>query len=125
MKTKIMTAAIALMAITATTASADRLARNNVACDGGSVYGFTVQSYGLTHYVAERNLSYCPEGTIGVPASVDIYEPTEVVAWLATQGVEITDVQLRNGHEIRLLVVDGNGDQSVHVRERRPVNGGW
>jgi hypothetical protein len=135
---KIIALATAALVMAATTASADRLARNNVACDGGSVYGFTVQGAdGLTHYVKEKNLGYCPAGTVGVPASVDIYEPDEVVEWLADNGIEITDIRLRDGRVSRapIIVTDANGnieldDQGqpvtrIKARRSAPVNGGW
>jgi hypothetical protein len=130
-----MNKAIALTAallMAATTASADRLARNNVSCEGGtvSVYGFTVQgANGLTHYVSDADLARCPAGTVGVPASVDMSEPDEVIKWLADNGVEIDDLQLRRGGTDRRVIAslddDGNEVLTVLVKKERVVNNGW
>jgi hypothetical protein len=117
----------------ATTAAADTVARNNVACSTGSVYGFTVFGDGLTNYVQAKDLDRCPAGTVGVPASVDIFEPAEVVEWLADNGVDITGVQLRDKTEVfrqsrdasGAPVVDGNGDPVLVSGTRRAANGGW
>jgi hypothetical protein len=130
-----MNKAIALTAallMAATTASADRLARNNVSCEGGtvSVYGFTVQgANGLTHYVSDADLDRCPAGTVGVPASVDMSEPDEVIEWLADNGVEIDDLQLRQDQteRKRFITLDDEGNEVVTIvrTTSRAVNGGW
>lgn len=130
MKTTILTAAIALMALTATTASADRLMRDNVVCSTGSVWGFTVHgAEGLTHYVQERDLGRCPEGTIGVPASVDVFKPQPVIEWLATQGVVIETLHLKAANEdVRFeTTLDDEGNEVVtRIRTtQRLINGGW
>ena len=122
----------AALLMAATTASADRLARNNVSCDGGaaSVYGFTVHGAdGLTNYVQAKDIDSCPAGTVAVPASVDIFEPAEVMEWLADNGVVIETLHLKDANEDIAFVTstDDDGNEVVtRVRTtQRLINGGW
>jgi hypothetical protein len=73
-----------------------RLMRTNVECGGAYVTGFTLIRSEVQQFIGETAAAYCgDEADIArytvVPASVDIFELDEVVAYLAILGD--TDVQ--------------------------------
>lgn len=152
LKTKMIALAgslgLALAGIAAGPAVADldkRLMRTNVECGGSYVTGFTLILSEVQQFIGAAAAEHCGDAAdvaryTVVPASVDMLDLGEVLAYLELQGEVDVAPQLRtdSGCRVSASDVDPDGDGgcfvddglegSVGVRAnytRKGVNGGW
>lgn len=119
---------LAMAGLVAGSAAADldkRLMRTNVECGGSYVTGFTVIRSEVDQYIGEAAAIACGDAAdiaryTVVPASVDMFDLGEVLAYLEAQG-ETQVAPVLQGKDTERRLVDG----VVVVTTSRPVNGGW